>query len=249
MEQARAEIRNLRRIARDFQNQLRGRRSTVLYTDVVFNLFIQTNFNTVFHFTFFTEELKQAAGQNNAKKRAAVYDKNDGLGGKSTASYVPKVIEKPTNIKELLMGVVTTNILFSSYARDEHNAIVDAFECKEVGSEIFVIRQGEPGEHFYIVQSGTLEIFVKNKSGEETRVGSTLGPGSFFGELALMYNTPRAASIKSTSDCVLWEIDRATYRGILVYYKYLRNKQYMEFLRNVEIMDKKLGTIMSEGKL
>jgi CRP-like cAMP-binding protein len=145
------------------------------------------------------------------------------------------------------MGVVTTNILFSSYTKDEHNAIVDAFDCREVGKEVFVIRQGEPGEHFYVVQSGTLEIFVKSKTGEETRVGSTLGPGSCFGELALMYNTPRAASIKSTSDCVLWEIDRATYRGILVYYKYLRNKQYTEFLRNVEIMDKKLGTIMSEG--
>jgi len=218
LEQARAEIRNLRRIARDFQNQLR-------------------------------EELKAAAGQNGAKKREAVYDKGDGAVGRSSASYVPKVIEKSSNIKELLLGVVTTNILFSSYARDEHNAIVDAFECKEVGKDIFVIRQGEPGEHFYVVQSGTLEIFVKSKSGEETRVGSTLGPGSCFGELALMYNTPRAASIKSSSDCVLWEIDRASYRGILVYYKYLRNKQYMEFLRNVEIMDKKLGTIMSEAEL
>lgn len=167
---------------------------------------------------------------------------------KTSASYVPKVIEKPKSIKELLLGVVTTNILFSSYARDEHNAIVDAFDCKEFGSGIFVIKQGESGEHFYVVQSGTLEIFVKAKGGEETRVGSTLGPGSCFGELALMYNTPRAASIKTSSDCVLWEIDRASYRGILVYYKYLRNKQYIEFLRNVEIMDKKLGTIMSESK-
>ncbi len=175
-----------------------------------------------------------------------MYDKGEVV--KSSASYVPKVIEKPKNIKDLLMGVVTTNILFSSYAREEHNAIVDAFECREVGGEIFVIRQGEPGEHFYVVQSGTLEIFVKSKGGEETRVGSTLGPGSCFGELALMYNTPRAASIKSTSDCVLWEIDRSSYRGILMFYKYLRNKQYIEFLRNVEIMDKRLGVIMSESK-
>ena len=101
------------------------------------------------------------------------------------------------------MGVVTTNILFSSYARDEHNAIVDAFECREIGKDVFIIRQGEPGEHFYVVQSGTLEIFVKSKSGEETRVGSTLGPGSCFGELALMYNTPRAASITMSTVPVL----------------------------------------------
>lgn len=215
LEQARAEIRNLRRMARDFQNQLR-------------------------------DELKQTAGQNTAKKREAVYDKGD---IKQSQSYVPKVVDKPQNIRELLMGVVTTNILFSSYAGEEHKAIVDAFESKDVASGVFVIRQGEPGDHFYIVQSGTLEIFVKSKEGIESKVGSTLGPGSSFGELALMYNTPRAASIKSSSDCVLWEIDRNNYRGILVYYKYLRNKQYMEFLRNVEIMDKKLGVLLSEDDL
>jgi CRP-like cAMP-binding protein len=88
----------------------------------------------------------------------------------------------------------------------------------------------------------------RGKDGENAKVGNSLGPGSSFGELALMYNTPRAASIKTSSDCVLWEIDRSSYRGILVYFKYLRNKQYMEFLRNVEIMEKKLGAIMSESK-
>jgi CRP-like cAMP-binding protein len=70
-----------------------------------------------------------------------------------------------------------------------------------------------------------------------------------FGELALMYNTPRAASIKASTDCILWTIDRSCYRGILVYYKFLRNKQYMEFLRNVEIMKRKLGSVMSEAEL
>lgn len=216
LDQARAEIRNLRRIAREFQNQLR-------------------------------EELKAAAGQNGAKKREAVYDKGEQI--KSSASYVPKVIEKDKLIKDLLLSVVTTNILFSSYSSEEHLAIVDAFESKEVSADVFVIRQGEPGDLFYVVQSGTLDIFVKGKEGEQTKVGTTLGPGSCFGELALMYNTPRAASIKSSSDCVIWEIDRNSYRGILVYYKYLRNKQYMEFLRNVEIMNKKLGSILSEDDL
>jgi CRP-like cAMP-binding protein len=92
-----------------------------------------------------------------------------------------------------------------------------------------------------------MEIYVKGKDGEQTKVGSTLSAGNAFGELALMYGTPRAASIKAKTSCVLWEIDRAAYRGILVHYKFLRNKQYMEFLRNVEIMEKKLGSIMTDS--
>lgn len=158
-------------------------------------------------------------------------------------------MEKPATIRMLLLEVVQSNILFSSYASEEQNAIVDAFDCRRVEPSTFVIRQGESGDHFYVVESGSLEIFVRGKDGHEARVGAPLGPGASFGELALMYNTPRAASIKSTTDCVLWEIDRSIYRGILVYFKYQRNKQYMEFLRNVSIMDRTLGSIMSESKL
>lgn len=216
MEQARAEIRNLRKIATEFQNQLR-------------------------------EEMKKASGKNNgAKKREAVLDRGEQI--KASNTYVPKVIPKAQNIKDLLVSVVTSNILFSSYAMEEQNAIVDAFESRVVGAGVFVIKQGESGDHFYVVQTGHLEIFVKGKDGVDQKVGNTLGPGQSFGELALMYNTPRAASIKTIGECTLWEIDRASYRGILVYFKYLRNKQYMEFLRNVEIMEKKLGSIMTESK-
>ena len=225
MEQARAEIRHLRKIARDFQNQLKQEKAK------------NTSMNT---------DGTAGAGAAGGKKRAAVLDRGEQV--KQTTNYVPKVVPKSQIVKDLIGAVVTSNILFSSYAIEEQAAIVDAFESRSIGAGTFVIKQGEAGEHFYVVESGILEIFVKGKDGEPQRVGNALGPGSSFGELALMYNTPRAASIKANSDCVIWEIDRNSYRGILVYFKYLRNKQYMEFLRNVEINDKKLGMVMTEGK-
>jgi len=213
LETARNEIKNLRRIAKEFQTALR----------------------------------EEKAADKGPKKREAVLDQGKQIRGGD--AYVPKVFEKTEEIRSLLMGVVTSNILFSSYANDEHNAIVDAFEKSTVESGTFVIRQGESGDNFYIVESGTLEIYIKDSTGEPKRVGNVLlSAGMAFGELALMYNTPRAASIKASSDCVLWQIDRNSYRGIVVYYKHMRNKQYMEFLREVEIKGKKLGIIMSESK-
>ena len=216
LEQAKNEIRNLRKMAKEFQTNLR-------------------------------EEGKDAAKN---KKREAVLDRGgDKLQkGIDAKDYVPKVIEKGADIKALLEKVVVANILFSSYSSTEHSAIVDAFAKEEATEGSYVIRQGDSGDNFYVVESGILEIYVKGPDGE-SKVGSTLGPGSAFGELALMYNTPRAASIKATSKCVLWTIDRNTYRGIVVYYKFLRNKQYIEFLKNVEIMDKKLGVVMTEAEL
>lgn len=47
-------------------------------------------------------------------------------------------------------------------------------------------------------------------------MGAPLGPGSAFGELALMYNTTRAATIKASSDCKLWIMDRYNFRAIKV---------------------------------
>ena len=181
------------------------------------------------------------------KKREAVRDQ--AKKGFVVGDYTPKVFEKSAEVRAVLNGIVTTNILFSSYGAEEHKAIVDAFESQSVGADQFVITQGESGEHFFVVESGSLEIFVKNSNGEPQKVGNTLGPGSSFGELALMYNTPRAASIKASSDCKLFAIDRDSYRGVVVYYKHMRNKQYMEFVRKVEIKGKQLGSIMNESEL
>jgi cAMP-dependent protein kinase regulator len=144
------------------------------------------------------------------------------------------------------MSVVTSNILFSSYASDEHAAIVDAFEPVTVSAGTKVITQGESGDNFYVIQNGVFDIFIRGNQGEQ-KVGSSLTQGNSFGELALMYNTPRAATIKAVSNATVWQIDRHTYRKIVVHYKFLRNQQYKEFIRNVEMNGKKLSNILSEG--
>ncbi|MEW6669030.1 MAG: ATP-binding cassette domain-containing protein [Thermodesulfobacteriota bacterium] len=59
----------------------------------------------------------------------------------------------------------------------------------------FVIQQGEVGDRFYLIRSGTVEI-LKGVEGRLASMGK-LGPGDFFGELALLRHEPRAASIKA----------------------------------------------------
>jgi len=57
-----------------------------------------------------------------------------------------------------------------------------------------------------------------------------------FGELALIYNTPRAATVKATSDCTLWRIDRITYRKIIMGAQMRKRKLYDSFLEKVPIL-------------
>ncbi len=63
------------------------------------------------------------------------------------------------------------------------------------------------------------------------------GPGDAFGELALLYNAPRAASIKSDSDCVLYSLDRETFNHIVKEAVIKRRDQFDEFLRSITLLD------------
>jgi hypothetical protein len=208
------------------------------------------------HFTFiavateaeFALNVGEVANKTEARtgKRAAVMDR----GGDKVnigVDFVPKVVTKPDAITVLLRGIVASNVLFSSYTSEEQTAIVAAFAPPKGFAGTFVIRQDTEGDIFYVVESGSLDIYVKNAEGVDMKVGAPLGTASCFGELALMYNTPRAASIKAATDCKLWKIDRDTYRSILLHSKYVRNKQYIDFLKNVVVRGKKLGSLMPDS--
>ena len=75
-----------------------------------------------------------------------------------------------------------------------------------------LISEGEKGDNFYLVQSGSYAVFLRNTPGKAVK---TYARGDAFGELALMYNCPRAATVKCTASGVLWALDRGTFRAIL----------------------------------
>lgn len=64
----------------------------------------------------------------------------------------------------------------------------------------------------------------------------TIGETGSFGELALIYGTPRAATIKAKTDVKLWAIDRDTYRRILMGSTIRKRKLYESFLSKVSIL-------------
>ena len=59
-----------------------------------------------------------------------------------------------------------------------------------------------------------MEVIVNNKKGKE-KFRRRIKKGSCFGELALLYNAPRSASIKSIGKCELWGIDRETFKKVV----------------------------------
>jgi MFS family permease len=68
-----------------------------------------------------------------------------------------------------------------------------------------VIRQGDPGDRFYVVESGALDV------SQDGRFLRTLGPGDFAGEIALLRDVPRTATVTATAPTVLQALERAVF--------------------------------------
>lgn len=149
--------------------------------------------------------------------------------------FVKQVIPKTEDQCERIRLSVGNNFLFKNLDEEQYQDVVNAMSEKRVVAGQTVIEQGGVGDYFYVVESGTFDCYISKGDGPPTKVTSYEAGGSF-GELALMYNAPRAATIVATSDAVLWALDRVTFRTILMENTSRKRRMYEAFLEEVPLL-------------
>ncbi|KAL4928435.1 cyclic nucleotide-binding domain-containing protein [Aspergillus undulatus] len=159
-------------------------------------------------------------------------------------SWTPPHHAKSEEQVARLKTAVSNNFLFSHLDDEQSQTVLNALVEKPIpAKDIKVISQGDAGDFFYIVEDGHFDVYINpsgsvqpGPDGMGSKV-STIGPGGSFGELALMYNAPRAATIVSTdSKSTLWALDRITFRRILMDSAFQRRRMYEAFLEEVPLL-------------
>lgn len=168
-------------------------------------------------------------------------------------SPLPKtVIPKSEEQMQRIRGSIGNNLLFRNLEQDQYRDVLLAMKEVEVDANVTVIEQGAQGDYFYVVESGTLDVYVRSpprNAADDAAAADTAsnplgdkkvsyGPGSSFGELALLYAQPRAATVLSTSPCTLWALDRITFRSILMETNSRRRALYEKFLMDVPLFER-----------
>jgi len=172
--------------------------------------------------------------RNAPKRRMAICCEPVDTADLEQAPYQPTSLKSPET-QERLDKALKNNVLFSHLEEEERKEVFGAMvEVKFMAGDI-IIRQGDEGDNFYVVESGECEVWV-SKDGAQPEKVMEIGESGSFGELALIYGTQRAATVKATTDCVLWAIDRITYRRILMGATMRKRRLYEGFLEKVPIL-------------
>lgn len=113
-----------------------------------------------------------------------------------------------------IMALLEKVELCSPLSKPELKKLVEHLSVKSYAAGEVPVRQGEPGDSFYIIKSGKVDVVVE-KSPDETALVATLGAGNFFGEMSLLTGAARTASIHVKEDAEFIIIDKESFRFTL----------------------------------
>ena len=127
----------------------------------------------------------------------------------TTGEFKPPVFAKEQCEEQLIRKALKKNFVFGDLDDDALDTFIDAFEGIEIPKRQKIIDQGDKGDYFYVIARGKVSFGING-----VLVG-TATEGTSFGELALLYTCPRAATVMASAETKLFRVDQKTFRHIM----------------------------------
>lgn len=120
----------------------------------------------------------------------------------------------PAPVLEQIVAVLEKVPLFEGLSRKDLEKIARLARGRTVGVGELVFKEGDPGDKFFIVQSGSVEI-LKDKAGSEPDRLAVKRAGDSFGEMALLTDAPRSATVRAVEQTNLLVVSRDQFEELL----------------------------------
>lgn len=143
------------------------------------------------------------------------------------------VIDRPKSLadRRLISVCLSRHFIFSSLSEDSREAITSQMRSYEIGPKETIFQQNQPGINFFILATGRLEVLV---NGEQKNI---IKPGQGFGEIALLHDSNRSATIKTLEKSTLWGLDRDTFRSFVQSVSSQNHELNKQFINSVRIFE------------
>lgn len=105
--------------------------------------------------------------------------------------------------------------ILESLDKWERLTVADALETVQFEDGQKIVVQGEPGDEFFIILEGTAAVLQRRSVDEEFVEVGRLGPSDYFGEIALLMNRPRAATVVACGPLKCVKLDRPRFERVL----------------------------------
>ncbi|XP_074501660.1 cGMP-dependent protein kinase 2 isoform X2 [Sebastes fasciatus] len=143
---------------------------------------------------------------------------------------IAKSVRKDSHTKKLINDAIMNNDFLKRLEPQHMREMVDCMYEKVYTEGQLVIQEGEPGNYLYVLADGLLEVIQNGK------LLGKMHPGTAFGELAILYNCKRTATVKAVSQSHIWALDRQTFQTIMMRTTQARHEEYFSFLRSVSLL-------------
>eukprot|EP00928_Gymnodinium_smaydae_P072925 TRINITY_DN56204_c0_g1_i1.p1 TRINITY_DN56204_c0_g1~~TRINITY_DN56204_c0_g1_i1.p1 ORF type:complete len:360 (+),score=98.72 TRINITY_DN56204_c0_g1_i1:87-1166(+) len=193
------------------------------------------------------EDAKKLEMMKNRGKRQGIAAESVNV--QDVKDYVKPVYAKSPEGEEEIKAVIKSNekmqVLFGHLSAAVLQDVINAFQEASFKEGEVLIRQGEEGDRLFIISSGEVDVYVRRPSPDGSKPAPddlgpkvvSLGSKALFGELALMYSAPRAATVKVTSPTLkCWQLDREPFKMLLAQTSSQQLQMYEGWLSEVDIL-------------
>lgn len=148
-----------------------------------------------------------------------------------TKPFEPVKHAKSDEELKRIHDIIRENMLFKDLDEKQTTILLDAMFPREYEEGSVIIKQGDDGDNFYVLDTGVCEVY------KDENLVQTCTEAMSFGELALMYNAPRAATVKAKERSKVWALDRQTFKHIIMDTTMKKRALHKGFLEKIPLLE------------